>query len=215
MDIRVIIFEDNKLIRDAINTLLNSTPGYLCCAVMEDGRQWKQSVDSYRPDVILMDIGMPGLNGIELCKLITAQYPDISILIQTVFSDADKIFEALCAGASGYILKTEPLNKYLDAIKEIVGGGAPMSAAVAKKTLAFFKTRRMQFAHPTGADYNLSEREEEILRLMTDRYPLREIADKLFISYETVRTHVKHIYKKLHVSSKSEAILTAIQNRTI
>lgn len=213
MDIQVIIFEDNKLVRDALQTLLNSTPGYICCGVYEDGRQWNQVIKSYEPDVILMDIEMPGINGIELTKEIVKEYPDAKILIQTVFNDSEKIFKTLCVGASGYILKTDPQQKYLDAIKEIVEGGVPMSPAVAKKTLSFFKNNAVVFNNPDETDLQLSEREEEILKLMIDRVQYKDIATQLFISYETVRTHVKRIYKKLQVSSRSEAIMKAAQRK--
>ena len=210
-DIRVIVFEDNELIRSSLQQLLNSSPGFICCRTVEDGRNWEHHIISYKPDVVLMDIEMPGINGIELTSKMIQLCPDIKILIQTVFNDSEKIFKALCAGASGYILKTDTPQKYLDSIKEISEGGAAMSSTVAKKTLNFFKNANVVLTTPYNKEYNLTEREEEILRLMIDRFQYREIADKLFISYDTVKTHIKHIYKKLHVSSRSEAIIKAIQ----
>ncbi len=211
-DIRVIIFEDNELIRTSLQQLLNSSPGFICCRALEDGRNWEQHIISYKPDVVLMDIEMPGLNGIELTKQMIQLCPDIKILIQTVFNDSEKIFKALCAGASGYILKTDTPQKYLDSIIEIFEGGAPMSSTVAKKTLSFFKNENVILTTPYNKEYNLTEREEEILRLMIDRFQYRDIASELFISYDTVKTHIKHIYKKLHVSSRSEAIMKAVQH---
>lgn len=210
-DIRVVIFEDNKLLRDALQTIIDGTPGYNCCGVFSDGNRWEADIKRSEPDVALMDIEMPGLNGIEVTNHICEKFPKVKILIQTVFSDNEKIFSALCAGASGYILKTDPPHKYLEAISDVYHGGAPISGGIAKKILGFFAHKNVILVSPGTRDYQLSEREKEILQLMVkgDSYPI--IAEKIFISYETVRTHVKHIYKKLHVASRSEAITKAIQ----
>ncbi len=210
MDIRVAIFEDNKLVRDALEAILNGTPGYTCCGVYADGNSWERNVKSCQPDVVLMDIEMPGLNGIEVSQHLSREFPDIKILIQTVFNDSEKIFHALCAGASGYILKNDPPNKYLEAITEVYNGGAPISPVVAKKMFSFFSNKNVVLVSPENIDYQLSERENEILQLMIAGNHYKTIAEKSFISYETVRTHVKHIYKKLHVASRSEAIQKAI-----
>jgi DNA-binding NarL/FixJ family response regulator len=211
MEIRVAIFEDNKLVRDALEAILNGTPGFSCCGISADGNRWEEDIKRSAPDVILMDIEMPGLNGIEVTQHINDVFPDVKILIQTVFNDSDKIFQALCAGASGYILKNDPPNKYLEAINEVYNGGAPISASVAKKVLGFFANKNVVLTAPGSTDYQLSDREKEILRLMVEGHNYKTIADKSFISYETVRTHVKHIYKKLHVPSRSEAVMKAIQ----
>ena len=210
-DIRVSIFEDNKLLRDALQAILDGTPGYHCCGVFTDGNRWKEDIQRSEPDVVLMDIEMPGLNGIEVTRLVCESFPHIKILIQTVFNDNERIFAALCAGASGYILKTDPPHKYLEAISDVNQGGAPISAGVAKKVLGFFSNKNVILVTPDQEDYQLSQREKEILQMMVkgDSYPA--IASKIFISYETVRTHVKHIYKKLHVASRNEAITKAIQ----
>ena len=210
MDIRVAIFEDNKLVRDALEAILNGTPGYTCCGVYADGNSWERNIKSCQPDVVLMDIEMPGLNGIEVSQHLSREFPEIKILIQTVFNDSEKIFHALCAGASGYILKNDPPNKYLEAITEVYNGGAPISPVVAKKMFSFFSNKNVVLVSPENIDYQLSERENEILQLMIAGNHYKTIAEKLFISYETVRTHVKHIYKKLHVASRSEAIQKAI-----
>lgn len=212
MDIRIAIFEDNKLVRDALQTILNGTPGFMCTGAFADGNRWDQDIKRSEPDVVLMDIEMPGLDGIEITGKITYKFPDIKILMQTVFNDSEKIFRALCAGASGYILKNDPPHKYLEAINDVYNGGAPMSPTVAKKMLGFFSNKNIVLISPGGTDYQLSEREKEILHLMVDGNNYKAIAEKSFISYETVRTHVKHIYKKLHVASRSEAIMKAIQH---
>jgi DNA-binding NarL/FixJ family response regulator len=210
-EIRVAIFEDNKLLRDALQTIINGTPGYICCGVFTDGNHWETDIKRSQPDVVLMDIEMPGLNGIEATKQISEKFPQVKILIQTVFSDNEKIFSALCAGASGYILKTDPPYKYLEAITDVYQGGAPISAGVAKKILGFFSHKNVILVSPQADDYHLSEREKEILQLMVKGDNYKSIAQKIFISYETVRTHVKHIYKKLHVASRNEAVTKAIQ----
>ncbi len=211
MEIRVAIFEDNKLVRDALEAILNGTPGYTCCGVFPDGNNWERNIKSTQPDVVLMDIEMPGLNGIDVTQHINDEFPEIKILIQTVFNDSEKIFHAMCAGASGYILKNDPPHKYLEAINEVYNGGAPISPTVAKKMLGFFSNKNIVLVSPENTDYQLSEREKEILQLMVQGHNYKTIADLSFISYETVRTHVKHIYKKLHVASRSEAIHKAIQ----
>ena len=212
MEIRVAIFEDNKLVRDALQAILNGTPGFICCGIFADGNNWERNIKSSQPDVILMDIEMPGKNGIEVTQHINDLFPDIKILIQTVFNDSEKIFQAMCAGASGYILKNDPPHKYLEAINEVYSGGAPISPAVAKKMLGFFANKNVLLVTPASSDYQLSDREKEILKLMVDGHNYKTIAEKSFISYETVRTHVKHIYKKLHVASRSEAVMKAIQH---
>jgi len=212
MDIRVAIFEDNKLVRDALQAILSGTPGYSCTGVFPDGNRWELDIRRSEPDVVLMDIEMPGLNGIEITKYICEKFPEVKILIQTVFNDSEKIFQALCSGASGYILKNDPPHKYLEAINEVYNGGAPMSSTVAKKMLGFFANKNIVLVSPGHTDYRLSEREKELLRLMIEGHDYKTIADKTFISYETVRTHVKHIYKKLHVASRSEAVMKAIQH---
>jgi DNA-binding NarL/FixJ family response regulator len=209
--IRVAIFEDNKLVRDALQAILNGTDGYTCTGAFANGDHWMADVKRSEPDVILMDIAMPGLNGIEITSLVLGTFPSVKILIQTVFNDTDKIFKALCAGASGYILKNDPPHKYLEAINEVYNGGSPMNQLVAKKVLGFFSNKNIILISPDNNSYELSAREKEILHMMVEGENYKAIAGKAFISYETVRTHVKHIYKKLHVACRSEAVMKAVQ----
>ncbi len=211
MEIKVAIFEDNKLVRDALEAILNGTPGYTCCGTFADGSRWEEKVKKSVPDVILMDIEMPGMNGIDVTREMQQQYPEIKIVIQTVFNDSEKIFQALCAGASGYILKNDPPHKYLEAVTEVYNGGASMNVSVAKKALAFFSTAHLSSLPTQEEELSLSQREKEILLLMAEGLGYKAIAEKAFISYDTVRTHAKHIYKKLHVSSRSEANAKAAQ----
>ena len=211
MEIRIAIFEDNKLIRDALEAILNGTPGFKCTGTFPDCNSIDRDIKRSEPDVVLMDIEMPGTNGIEATKKITENFPQIKVLIQTVFNDSEKIFKALCAGASGYILKSETPAKQLEAIDEVFNGGAPMSPAIAKKIMQFFLQKNVILVVPEDGDFQLSEREKNILSLMSQGNNFKAIAEQAFISYETVRTHVKRIYKKLHVASRAEAILKAQQ----
>ncbi|HYC83956.1 MAG TPA: response regulator transcription factor [Chryseosolibacter sp.] len=211
MEIRVAIFEDNKLIRDALETILNGTPGFRCTGVFADANSLERDVTRAEPDVVMMDIELPGLDGISATRLIHQKFPEIRILIQTVFRDSDKIFHALCAGASGYILKNDPPYRQLQAIQEVFNGGAPMSSIIARQVLTFFSNKNVILTPPEPFDFSLSEREKEVLNLMVAGENFHSIAERFFISYETVRTHVKKIYKKLHVASRSEAVLKALQ----
>lgn len=212
MKIRIAIFEDNKLIRDALQTIINGTEDMVCCGTFTNAKQVIADVTFCKPEVVLMDIEMPGITGIEATKIIKDNFPDIKVLIQTVFNDNDKIFNALCAGASGYILKSDPPTRQLDGLREVHNGGGSMSSAIAQKVMQFFVRQNIILVQPEAIDYELSNREKEILSLMMEGLNYKGIADKVFISYETVRTHVKHIYKKLHVVCRSEAILKAKQH---
>lgn len=211
MDIRVAVFEDNELIREALKTILNGTSGFICSGTFANVSQVEADVAFCKPDVVLMDIEMPGRSGIEATKILKESHPNVKVLIQTVFNDNDKIFNALCAGASGYILKTDSPTKQLQAIQEVYNGGASMSAAIAQKVMQFFVNQNVILVQPQQTDFNLSSREKEILSLMIKGHNHHIIATKAFISYETVRTHIKRIYKKLHVASRSDAILKAKQ----
>src|SRR6266496_131477 len=148
MDIRVAIFEDNKLVRDALEAILNGTPGYSCSGAYADAQLLSSRIKSSNPDVILMDIEMPGMSGIDATRIIAQEFPDVKVLIQTVFNDSEKIFQALSAGASGYVLKNDPPHKYLEAITEVYNGGAPMSSTVAKKMLGFFSNKNIVLTSP-------------------------------------------------------------------
>ena len=214
MDTRVAIFEDNKLMRNGFEAICNGTPGLTCCGVYPDVSDLDFKMNRSKPDVVLMDIELPGTDGIAATRNIVTEWPEVKILIQTVFEDDDKIFDAICAGASGYILKSTPPARLVEAIHEVAGGGSPMSPYIANRVLKLFQ----QFAPPsTQPDdkLKLSAREKEVLSLMTEGYNVHLIADKMFLSYETIRSHVKRIYKKLHVASASEAVAKAIRQRLV
>ncbi|MGZ8540677.1 MAG: response regulator [Chitinophagaceae bacterium] len=214
MEIRVAIFEDNKLMRNGFEAICNGTAGITCCGVFYDCTDLDYKIRKSGPHVILMDIEMPGMDGITATREVLVKYPEIKILIQTVFEDDDKIFAAICAGASGYILKSTSPARLVEAINEVYNGGSPMSPSIASRVLKLFQ----QFApsaHQQDEKYILSSREREVLSLMTEGLSFHLIAEKSFISYETVRTHVKRIYKKLHVASASEAVVKAIRQRLV
>lgn len=214
MEIRVIIFEDNKLVRDAFVAIINGTSGLFCPGSFVYADDAVHITRRTNPDVVLMDIEMPGMSGIEATRIIHERFPDIKILIQTVFDDNEKIFAAICAGASGYILKDSTPARLVEAIFEVYNGGAPMSPAIASKVLYLFQ----KFAPPSNNDqeeFNLSKREKEILALMVEGFSFKDIAEKNFIGYETVRTHVKKIYKKLHVATMTDAVVKAIRHGLI
>lgn len=211
MEIKVAIFEDNKLLRDGLQAIINGTQGFICVGAFPDCTQLKRDIELSAPGVVMMDIEMPGINGIEATGIIKNNYPEIKVLIQTVFNDSERIFKAICAGASGYILKSDPPTKQLDALSEVFNGGAPMSPTIARQVLEFFTRKNVILVAPDETAQDLSEREREILSLMLQGQNYRTIATKIFISYETVRSHVKHIYRKLHVASRAEAIMKATQ----
>ena len=215
MEIRVVIVEDNYLFREAMHTILNGTIGFICSGAYEDAMRIEEKITRSRPDVILMDIEMPGIDGIEATRKISEKFPDVKVLIQTVFNENEKIFYALCAGASGYILKSDPPNSYLESIKEVYNGGAAMSTSVAKRVLSFFSNKNVILIAPTSEDYKLTNREKELLNMMIDGDDFKSIAEKAFISYDTVRTHVRNIYQKLHVANRTEAVMKAIQQGII
>ncbi len=210
--IKVAIFEDNKPRRELLELLLNSSDGMVCTHAYEDGRNILKHIEDTMPDVLLMDIDMPFVNGIEALKIIRIKYPLIKVLMQTIFEDDEKIFDAIVAGADGYILKKTPPAKLLEAIAEVMDGGAPMTPTVARQLLLLFNNKHKQFPKK---DFDLSKREQEILGYLVQGLSYKMIADKCFISYATVNSHISHIYEKLHVSSGIEAVAKAIEHKIV
>jgi DNA-binding NarL/FixJ family response regulator len=210
--IKVAVFDDNKPRRDLLQLLINSSEGLTCTGAYSDCRDVVRHISSDVPDVVLMDIDMPYVNGIEGLKLIRKQFPAIKILMQTIFEDDEKIFAAIVAGADGYILKKTPPIKLLDAIAEVIQGGAPMTPSVARQVLLLFNNKH---ARIEKNDFNLTDREQEILGYLVQGYSYKMIADKCNISYPTVNTHISHIYEKLHVSSGTEAVAKAIEQNIV
>jgi DNA-binding NarL/FixJ family response regulator len=215
MAIRVSVFEDSKLVRESFEAILNGTEGYICSGSFAGCNDLRHDIERSRPDVVLMDIEMKGVNGIEATKKIREHYPNIKVLIQTVFDDDDKIFASLCAGASGYILKKTSPARLIEAIQEVYYGGAPMSPAVATRVVQLFQKFAPPPEPPEEEAFALSKREKEILHLMMEGDNYHTIAEKCFLSYDTVRTHVRSIYKKLHVASVNQALVKAFKQRLV
>jgi len=210
MDLKVVVFDDNKERRDSLNLLINSTDGVVCVDTFANCMNLEKDLKTSEPDVVLMDIDMPGINGIEAVKIIRKKFPKIQILMQTVFDEDEKIFQAICAGASGYILKKSSTDFLIEAIKEVHTGGAPMTPSVAKQVLQLFSKQAN-----SKTEYHLTPREKEILQLLSKGKSYKMIAAELFITYHTVNEHVKRIYEKLHVNTATEAVSKAIQERLI
>jgi DNA-binding NarL/FixJ family response regulator len=212
MEIKVAIFEDNKMLRESLQQLINNAEGMACTGAFSDANKLLHNMHMANPDVVLMDINMPGISGIEAVQMIKEKFPQVHILMQTVFDDNDKIFAAICAGASGYMLKQTSPQKMIDAILETHQGGAPMTASVAIKVLQMF---RLQTIGKKNEFIDLSQREKEILALLVKGKSYKAVASTCFISIDTVSTHIRHIYEKLHVHSKSEAVAKAINQKLV
>ncbi|MEP6750180.1 MAG: response regulator transcription factor [Bacteroidota bacterium] len=212
MEIKVAIFEDNKILRQSLQQLIDNAEGMVCTGAFGDANRIVRNIQLAAPDVVLMDINMPGTSGIEAVQILKEKFPQVQILMQTVFEENDKIFAAICSGASGYMLKKTGPQKMIEAIHETYQGGAPMTASVAVKVLQMF---RLQSPAQKHEFVDLSEREKEILALLVKGKSYKAIASDCFISIDTVSTHVRHIYEKLRVHSKSEAVAKAINQKLV
>jgi len=202
--IKVFIYDDNNARRDSLKALLELSPEVVFAGEGVNCSKVKEDMETSFPDVVLMDINMPIADGIEGLKKIKENFPHIKVLMQTVFDDSDKVFECIRNGASGYILKKDSPQRILQAIQEVYDGGAVMNPGIALKVLDYFQPQKLN--NP------LSSRETEVLKLLADGLSYKMVADKLFLSFNTVNTHVKHIYEKLHVSSLGEAIAFYYKN---
>jgi DNA-binding NarL/FixJ family response regulator len=204
-DITVAIFEDNHLLRDGYFQLINGMPGFRCVGAYDNAADLLFKIGKSNPEVVLMDIDMPGISGIEAVIIMKEKFPKVHVIMQTVFEDDDKIFLAIQAGAEGYLLKKIPPSRILDAITEVCNGGAPMTPSVAAKILKLF--RKGVKPPPDKKQEQLNERQTAILEFIVNGVSYKLIAEKLFISVETVRYHVKNIYEILQVHSRYELIM--------
>jgi DNA-binding NarL/FixJ family response regulator len=209
--IRVAIVEDDRRIRDGLTTLINATPGYRCdlsFRSMEEAlaRPWREV-----PDVALVDIGLPGMSGIEGLSRLRTHYPQTALLMLSVYEDDERIFQALCAGASGYLLKKTPPDKLLQYLAEVLHGGAPMSPEVARRVVKLFREVRP----PAKVEYDLTPHELRLLRLLVEGHNYQSAAAELGVTFSTINFHMQNIYGKLQVHSKSEAVAKALRQRLV
>jgi len=209
--IKVLIYEDNPQLREELTMLINGSDGFEVLSSFKNCNNVVEEVQAFKPDVILMDIDMPGVNGLEGLKLVRETDTAVKILMLTVFDDNKNVFQAISSGANGYILKKTPPGKLLEYIAEAQSGGAPMTSSIATQVLKMFSSMNNE----KGEDYNLSDREKQVLQLLVDGYSYKMIAGEMFIAIDTVRSHIKKIYEKLHVNSKSEAVAKAFKDRIV
>lgn len=209
--IKVAIIEDRREIREGLSTLINFTDGFSCVGAFRSMEEALERIRHNVPDVVLSDIGLPGMDGIEGVGILKERYPNMTILMLSVYDDNDKIFDALCAGATGYLLKKTPPAKLIDSLKDAASGGAPMSPEVARKVITIFR----QYRPPEKVDYDLTPHEVRLLKLLVEGHSYKTAAYELNVSVNTVSFHLKSIYEKLQVHSKSEAVAKALQNRLI
>jgi DNA-binding NarL/FixJ family response regulator len=209
--IKTAVVEDMKNIRDGLSTLINFTEGFRCTGSYRSMEEALARIDADVPDVLLSDIGLPGMSGIQGIRIIKQRYPEMRVLMLTVYDDDDRIFDALCAGANGYLLKRTPPAQLLDSIREAMSGGGPISPDVASRVIRFFR----EFHSAEREDYDLTPHETRLLKLLTEGYNYQTAAEKLGVSYNTVKFHVRHIFDKLQVHSKSEAVVKAMRDRLV
>jgi DNA-binding NarL/FixJ family response regulator len=205
--IKVAIIEDRREIREGIATLIEMTESYACVGSFRSMEEALAKIAAQPPDVALVDIGLPGMTGIEGIRILKERHPDILLMVLTVFDDDERIFRALCAGACGYLLKKTPPARLLECIREVREGGAPMSPEVARRVIALFQ----KVSPPEDVDYRLTPHETRLLKLLVEGYNYKTAAARLGVSVHTVSFHMRNIYDKLQVHSKSEAVAKALR----
>ena len=207
----VVIIEDMRDVREGLSVLINGTAGFRCTGAYRTMEEALSGVKPLATDVILTDIGLPGMSGIDGIRALRERLPEVPILALTVYDNDDQVFRALCAGAAGYLLKNTPPARLLESLREVAAGGAPMSPEVARRVLRLFR----DFTPPVQASYRLTPQEHELLKLLVDGHHKKTAAAALGISVNTVSFHLKHIYEKLQVHSKTEAVAKALRERLI
>ena len=209
--VKVSIIEDQHEVREGLAILINGTPGFRCTGSFRTMEDALRMLSGHLPDVILTDIGLPGMSGTEGIRILKDRFPEIPILALTVYDHEGEIFDALCAGANGYLLKNTPPARLLECLREVLQGGAPMSPEVARRVIKLFR----EFRPPERADHNLTQQETELLKLLIEGHNYKTAAVELSISINTVKFHLKNVYEKLQVHSKSEAVAKALRERII
>jgi DNA-binding NarL/FixJ family response regulator len=212
--IRVAIFDDNSEVRDSFSAVLKFYTDIEVVGAFPNAENISSIVEKIKPDVILMDIQMPNVNGIEATAIVKSSSPGTQVIILSQYADNDNVFQALQYGATGYLLKGTDAGRVVDAIYTVMQGGSPMNVYVARKALEFFKQPGW-FSKPTTDEYGLTDREKEILKSLTEGMTYQEIANSHFISIDTVRTHIRHIYEKLQARSKADAIAIALKRKLV
>jgi len=202
MSIAVSIVEDDARVRGSLSKLIDSTPGFRCVSNHSSAEDALKEIPKFKPNVVLMDINLPGINGVECSRQLKPQMPATQIIMLTVYQNTEHIFNALAAGATGYMLKQTPPVELIAAIKEVNAGGSPMSGHIARKIVQSFQ----QPVSTTPEAQSLSPREAEVLDLLAKGFLYKEIAESMKVTYATVHTHIRHIYEKLHVRSRTEAV---------
>jgi DNA-binding NarL/FixJ family response regulator len=206
--IKIAIIEDLYEIREGLARLINATPGFRCTGVYASVEEALEKVPSNLPDLVLSDIGLPGMDGIKGITILKERYPELLILMLTVYDDNERIFDALCAGACGYLLKKTPWEKVVEALKEAVDGGSPMSPEVARRVISLFR----EIKPPKEAAYELTPHEVRLLRMLVEGHSYKTAAAELHVSVNTIKFHLRHIYDKLQVHTKSEAVAKALRH---
>jgi DNA-binding NarL/FixJ family response regulator len=211
MNISVSIVEDDARVRTSLAKLIDGSPGYRCVSQHSSAENALQEIAKFKPDVVLMDINLPGINGVECSRQLKPQLSSTQIIMLTVYQNTEHIFNALAAGATGYLLKQTPPNELLAAIRDVHAGGSPMSGHIARKIVQSFQRPSAK----TPEAHNLSPRESEVLDLLAKGFLYKEIAETMKVTYATVHTHIRHVYEKLHVRSRTEAVAKHLnQNRS-
>jgi DNA-binding NarL/FixJ family response regulator len=209
--ITVAIIEDERDIRECLSVLVNGTPGYACTGSYRTMEEALEKIPHRLPDVVLSDIGLPGMSGIDGVRILKERLPQLLVLMLTVYDDDERIFDAMCAGACGYLLKKTPPARLLESLREAVQGGAPMSPEVARRVIGLFRDIRP----PDRADYHLTPHETRLLKLFVEGHNYKTAAAELRVSVNTINFHVRSIYEKLQVHSRSEAVAKALLNRLV
>src|SRR3989475_4641196 len=208
---KVAIIEDQRDIREGLASLIKFTDGYQCIGSFRSMEEALEKIRSELPNIMLVDIGLPGMNGIEGIRLLKESYPQLLLLMLTVYDDDEMIFDALCAGACGYLLKKTPPARLIESLKEAMSGGAPMSPEVARRVIKLIREHRP----PDRAEYHLTPHETRLLKLLVEGHNYKTAALELNVSINTISFHMRHIYEKLQVHSKSEAVAKALRDRLV
>lgn len=209
--IKVVLIEDQRDVREGLSVLINGSAGFRCIGAFRTMEEGLRAVNDEVPDVVLTDIGLPGMSGVRGTEILKASHPDLPVVALTVYDDDEDVFDALCAGASGYLLKNTPPAKLLESLKEVASGGAPMSPEIALRVIRLFR----EFRPSPRASHSLTQQETELLKLLVDGHTYKTSATKLGISVSTVSFHLQNIYQKLQVHSKSEAVAKGLRERLV